>query len=471
MKKEKFEYICNGCGYTSSKWLGKCPSCQQWNTFVESLCESKVNSVNNEKSLTSKTKANLISQIKPSTYDRLSTGINELDRVLGGGIVKDSVIILTAEPGTGKSTILMQVCGNIADKGDKVLYVSGEENEGQIKSRADRINVFDKKNNLYLYSETVVENIINQIDEIKPSFVVIDSINTMHSIKYPDNPAGKEVQMKEVCFRLLSKAKTEGFAVCFIGQQTKKNELAGAREIEHAIDTVLYFESDNVSSLRVMRPSKNRFGNTDEIGLFEMKEHGLESIDNPSEIFITKRDKPIAGVALTVSLEGNRPLVVEIESLVRTTFYPNPSVISEYVKRDKLNTLLAIANIRGGIKVEGKDLFLQVTGGLKISEPSTSLGILMSIISASINEPINQKSVFMGEVSLAGDIKKVNNIERRLKELDHLGFEYAYIPKNNYKNSLDLKKLKVIEVSHIKELINIVFNEKNSFKGGLSKNK
>lgn len=469
MAKKRTEYICTECGYRNAKSLGKCPTCNNWNTMVEVEPEEESKNVNAKTSITSvngteKSIPKPLNKIVANTYDRLSTGVSEFDRVLGGGLVRGGVVIVTAEPGTGKSTILLQTSDNVAKLGKKVLYISGEENEGQIKSRGERLKIVKniieedvEDSNVYVVSETNLERILKHIDTIKPDLIIIDSLNTLFSDDCPENAAGEKVQMKKCGQSLISYAKKNEVALIFVGQQTKENKLAGIREIEHAVDAVIYFESDKNSSLRIMRPSKNRFGNTDEIGLFEMREEGLIAIENPSEIFVTQREQPVSGVALTVSLEGNRPLVVEIESLVRPTFYPNPTIVSEQVKKEKLNTLIAIAGLRGEVKVEGHDLFVQVTGGLKISEPSTSLGVLMSIISSSLKKPISNNSVFMGEVSLAGDIKKVGGLERRLKELDKLGFKYAYIPKNNYNDSIKLKNLKIIEVSNVKDVIQKVF--------------
>lgn len=464
MAKKRIDYECISCGYRTVSHLGKCPDCGSWNTLVEVEKEEEQKSVNAKTSINTKTKPLPLNKIVSNTYDRLSTGIDEFDRVLGGGLVRGGVVILTAEPGTGKSTILLQTSSNVATVGKKVLYISGEENEGQIKSRAERLNVIEKSiggnsedSNVYIVSKSNLEEILNDIEDIKPDLIIIDSLNTLYSSECPENSAGEKVQMKKCGQTLISYAKQNLVSLIFVGQQTKKNELAGIREIEHAVDCVIYFESDKGSSLRIMRPSKNRFGNTDEIGLFEMREEGLISINNPSEIFITQRDKQVSGVALTVSLEGNRPLVVEIESLIRTTYYPNPSIISEQIRKEKLNTLIAIAGLRGGVKVEGKDLFVQVTGGLKISEPSTSLGVLMSIVSSAKDLPISNDTVFLGEVSLAGDIKKVGGLERRLKELDKLGFKRVFIPKNNYNNIIKLKNLKVIEVTNVKDVIDKAF--------------
>lgn len=463
MSKKRIDYICTECGYKSVSWLGKCPDCNKWNTLVEVENEEDNKTVNSKTSINNKTKPLPLNKIKSNTYDRLSTGIEEFDRVLGGGLVKGGVVILTAEPGTGKSTILLQTSVNVAKENKKVLYISGEENEGQIESRAERLNIIEKSiskngdSNVYIVSKSNLEEILKDINDVKPTLIIIDSLNTLYSSECPENSAGEKVQMKKCGQTLISYAKQNLVSLIFVGQQTKKNELAGIREIEHAVDCVIYFESDKGSSLRIMRPSKNRFGNTDEIGLFEMREEGLISINNPSEIFVTQREKQVSGVALTVSLEGNRPLVVEIESLIRTTFYPNPSIISEQIRKEKLNTLIAIAGLRGRVNVEGKDLFVQVTGGLKISEPSTSLGILMSIISSAKDSPISNNTVFMGEVSLAGDIKKVGGLERRLKELDKLGFKNAFIPKNNYNNTIKFKNLKVIEVSNVLDVVSKVF--------------
>lgn len=453
LAKQKTIYECKECGYQTPKWIGKCPDCNKWNTIVEMEIVLDKNNINVKTSLTTtNNQPKLLSNIKATTYDRIKTNINEFDRVLGGGIVKDGVVILTAEPGTGKSTILMQVSDNVSKQNYKVLYISGEENEGQLKSRAERLGVKDIKSNLYIVSECDINKISKFIEDFNPDLIVIDSIQKMYDPNYPENLAGEKVQVKRCTEQLVKIAKNSNKALFIIGQQNKGNELAGPREMEHAVDCVLYFESDLTSSLRVMRASKNRFGNTDEIGLFEMTERGLISIDNPSDILITKRDKQESGVGLTVSLEGSRPLVIEIECLARNSFYPNPMIVSEHINIKKINILTAILGMKGGVFSNNKDLFIQVTGGLIIKEPAVNLGILMAMASSILDKPLSDKTIYLGEVSLTGDIKKVNNIERRIRELDRLGFEKVYIPKNNLKEPLNTNNIKIVEVKHVREL-------------------
>lgn len=472
MAKKKTVFRCQTCGYENPKSFGKCPSCGTWNDCIEiDKDKDSPKGVNSDNSLSSEEPPQVLRNIKATNYDRIPTKINEFDRVLGcdidekgqvnTGMVKDGIVILTAEPGTGKSTILMQVSDNVAKQGYKVLYVSGEENKGQLKSRAERLEVDESNDNIYIISESDMNKILKYIDVINPDLIIIDSIQKMFSPDFPDNPAGKSVQVTACTQQLVKVAKSKKKALFIIGQQTKDNTLAGPREMEHDVDCVIYFESDKNTSLRVMRASKNRFGNTEEIGLFEMCEKGLVSIDNPSDILVTQREIPESGVALTVSLEGNRPLVVEVECLARQSFYPNPMIVSEQINVKKINILTAILGMKGGVNANGKDLFVQVTGGLKINEPAVNLGVLMAMASTILNVPLEDKTVYLGEVSLTGDIKKISDVERRIRELDRLGFSKVYIPKNNLKQDMKLDNIQIIEVKHVRELIKELKDKKD----------
>lgn len=456
--KNKTVFKCSNCGYVSPKWVGRCPECDNWNTFEEREIQNQKNS----RSASARVTKPLVrlTHVKAGNSDRIVTGINEFNRVMGGGIVKDSITIITAKPGAGKSTLLLQVAGDVASKGLKVLYASGEESESQIKSRADRI--FNKiEDGVWVYSDNSMDNVLNVVSQVDPDLLIVDSIQTFILEGFPGSRAGSPTQTMECANELLKLAKdpVRPRAVFLVGQMNKSEEIAGLRALEHLVDTVLILDGDNEEELRGLSVSKNRFGSTWERGYFSMTENGLESIDNPSEYFMTSRDKneKVSGCALTVVKDGSRPIIVEIESLVSKTYTPYPSRIGECVRREQLNTLISILEQRGRISLYDKDVVIKTTGGLKFKEPAVNLSIIMSIVSSVYDKEIPNDTAFISDVGLTGELKKVPSLELRIRELDRRGFGHVYVAKNALIRSLDIKNIEVHEVKSIQEVIGMVF--------------
>ena len=424
MAKIKTVYVCKDCGYETPKWLGKCPDCNNWNTFEEEVVQAKSTSKAVTTSRTPKKVAKKLTEVTSSKSDRIVTGINEFDRVMGGGIVRDSITIITARPGAGKSTLLLQVADCIAKKGHKVIYASGEESDSQIKNRADRI--LDNINeNIWVAQETSLDNVVDSIEEIDPDLIIIDSIQTFTMEGYLPARAGSPTQTMECANELLRVAKNDKRqrAVIIVGQMTKADELAGLRALEHLVDTVLIIEADSDEELRGLVSSKNRFGSTGETGFFQMSEKGMISIDNPSEFFMTKREdgEIVSGSTLTVIKEGSRPIITEVESLVSKTFTPYPTRIGETLGKDKLNTLISILEQRGGINLYDKNVIIKTTGGMRIREQGINLAVIMSIVSSVKQRGIEANIAFIADVGLTGELKKVPSIEVRVKELARMG--------------------------------------------------
>nr|WP_041706852.1 DNA repair protein RadA [Ruminiclostridium cellulolyticum] len=456
--KNKTVFKCSNCGYVSPKWVGRCPECDNWNTFEEREIQNQKNSRSASARITKPLVR--LTQVKAGNSDRIVTGINEFNRVMGGGIVKDSITIITAKPGAGKSTLLLQVAGDVASKGLKVLYASGEESESQIKSRADRI--FNKiEDGVWVYSDNSMDNVLNVVSQVDPDLLIVDSIQTFILEGFPGSRAGSPTQTMECANELLKLAKdpVRPRAVFLVGQMNKSEEIAGLRALEHLVDTVLILDGDNEEELRGLSVSKNRFGSTWERGYFSMTENGLESIDNPSEYFMTSRDKneKVSGCALTVVKDGSRPIIVEIESLVSKTYTPYPSRIGECVRREQLNTLISILEQRGRISLYDKDVVIKTTGGLKFKEPAVNLSIIMSIVSSVYDKEIPNDTAFISDVGLTGELKKVPSLELRIRELDRRGFGHVYVAKNALIRSLDIKNIEVHEVKSIQEVIGMVF--------------
>lgn len=460
--KNKVIYRCSICGFESIKWIGKCPDCNSWNSFDEAIVETKKNSVNSNNFNSPKKPIKRLSDVKSSNSDRIVTSINEFNRVMGGGIVKDSITIITAKPGAGKSTLLLQVAEDIASKGYKVVYASGEESDSQIKNRADRI--LDKINeNIWIVSDPSLNNVISSINEIDPNLIIVDSIQTFTLDECLPSRAGSPSQTMECANELLKIAKNSERprAVIIVGQMTKNDELAGLRALEHLVDTVLLIEGDSEDELRGLLSSKNRFGGTGEMGFFSMTEKGMVSIDNPSEFFMTKREDGdiVTGCALTVIREGSRPIIVEIESLVSNSFTPFPSRICESLGRDQLNTLISILEQRGGINLFNKNVVIKTTGGLKLREQSINLSVIMSIASSVYNKGILNNTVFISDVGLTGELKKVPSLELRIKELDRMGFKRVYVAKNAFSRAVKFNSIEVIQLKTLHEVINHVFGK------------
>lgn len=453
--KLKTVFKCTNCGEEQIAWTGKCPSCGAWDSLVEEVVEKKSKS----QSLSSKKiykKSNRLNSIKVDSSERFLTNINEFDRTIGGGIVKDSISILTAKPGAGKSTLLLEIAKNLALHGHKILYISGEESESQIKNRALRImDVIPE--DIFIISTNSMDIALHEIELLNPDVIFLDSIQTLGLEQYSQRP-GTPTQTIECANELVNicKSTEKPKAAIMIGHMTKSGEMAGLMTLEHLVDTVLILESESDSQLRVLRTTKNRFGYTGEIGLFNMEEGGLKEVQNPSEYFITPRKHPVEGSAISVIKEGSRIITVEVESLVSHSFTPYPIRIGDSLRKDQLNTLISILEQRSGINLYDKNVILKTTGGLKLSEQSVNLAIIMSIVSSLKNKGIDNSTVFIAEVGLTGELKRVPEIEKRLLELDRLGFKKAYISKSKV-DKRKFKTLDVVECDTINEVIREVF--------------
>ncbi|WP_207559137.1 DNA repair protein RadA [Ruminiclostridium hungatei] len=458
--KSRTVYKCSNCGYEAPKWVGRCPDCQNWNTLEEVAAEVKKSGrVSQPRAIK---KIARLTEIKAGNSDRILTGINEFNRVMGGGIVRDSITIITAKPGAGKSTLLLQVADDVASRGLKVLYVSGEESESQIKNRADRL--FDSiETGVWVYSDNSMDNVLEAVNRLDPDLLIVDSIQTFVLEGFPGSRAGSPTQTMECANELLKLAKDpqRPRAVFLVGQMNKNEEIAGLRSLEHLVDAVLILDGDNEEELRGLSVTKNRFGSTWERGYFSMTEKGLVSIDNPSEFFMTARDKneAVSGSALTVVKDGSRPIIVEIESLVSKTFTPFPSRIGECIRREQLSTLISILEQRGKISLYDKDVVIKTTGGLKFKEPAVNLSIIMSIVSSVYDREIPGSTVFISDVGLTGELKKVPSLELRIRELDRRGFKRVYIAKNGLIRAQDIKHLEIVECKSLQDVIRHVFQK------------
>lgn len=460
MKKNKTIYICSSCGHQHHRWQGFCNSCGDRSTLIEKeeMSTTASKQVQPQSQPVTKPIKRLI-ETSSSKSDRYVTSISEFNRVMGGGIVKDSLSIITAVPGAGKSTLLLQISQDLASKGYKVLYASGEESESQIKSRAERIlpNIHE---NIWIHSETNMNQVLGVIDAVDPDIVIIDSIQTFALDEYPSRP-GSPTQTMECANALLKVAKNPNRprAVMMVGQMTKDNELAGLRALEHLVDTVLVLHGDNGEELKQLSATKNRYGSTGEIGFFSMEENGLRAIDNPSEFFITQRNEIVVGSALTVIKEGTRPIIVEIESLVTPTFTPYPSRISECLRKEQINTLTAILEQRAGLKLMAMDVVIKTTGGIRLREQSSNLAVLMSIVSSYKGKGIPNDTVFIADIGLTGELKKVPTIEGRIREIERMGYQKVFIAKGALRNINAFKNIEIYPCNTLSEVIYKVFED------------
>lgn len=456
MAKVKISYKCTACGATYPKYGGKCTAvgCGKWNTIVEdtdSVLEDRKSKESKSYPKGVNTAKRLI-DIDNSSEERFLTGMGEFDRVLGGGMVKGSISILTAPPGTGKSTLILQISQNFAKQGIPVVYASGEESDTQIKLRSNRI-LTELSDDVYVMPGHNLEDIFASVDEVKAGLLIVDSIQTC-TVDYIDGKAGGNAQLLECSERIRKKAKSEGLMVVLIGQMTKKDELAGSRQLEHLVDAVFEFEA--IEELRMLRGIKNRFGSIGEVGMFEMDSDGLNPIDNPSKYFLTERDEPICGSALGITKEGTRPIVVEVECATSKSLAPFPARYTEGLKKEKLNIILTVLE-SSGVNFYEENVIVKPTGGLRLNENATDLSIVMSIMSAKKKMPIPQGTVFIGEIGLTGEIKKVPAIETRLRELDRMGFKEVIVPNQSIKGGLDDLKIKVTKMKTINDCIRHVF--------------
>ncbi|WP_430411408.1 DNA repair protein RadA [Kordia sp.] len=452
MAKVKTTFFCQNCGSQFAKWQGQCTSCKQWNTIVEEVIqkEVKANWQKQEKGVSRVSKPTLIHEISSATEKRLPTSDQELDRVLGGGIVPGSLILLGGEPGIGKSTLLLQISLKLPYK---TLYVSGEESQKQIKMRAERIS--QKNSNCFVLTETKTQNIFKQIGEIQPDIVIIDSIQTLHS-DYIESSAGSISQIRECTTELIKFAKESGTPVLLIGHITKDGNIAGPKILEHMVDTVLQFEGDRNHVYRILRSLKNRFGSTSELGIYEMLSDGLREVSNPSEILISKNADELSGTAIAATLEGARPLMIEIQALVSTAVYGTPQRSTTGYNAKRLNMLLAVLEKRAGFKLAAKDVFLNITGGISIDDTAIDLAVIAAILSSNEDEEISKTNCFAAEIGLAGEIRPINRIDQRILEAEKLGFTRFFTSKHN-KISLKNTKIEIVLVSKIEDLVSHLF--------------
>jgi DNA repair protein RadA/Sms len=471
MAKTKIAYFCQSCGFEAAKWLGKCPACSQWNTFVEEILEKPNTAVPNWKTAsTTQQRANKPVQVTDITFteeDRLLTPDKEFNRVLGGGIVAGSLVLIGGEPGIGKSTLMLQLALNMPNI--KVLYVSGEESDRQIKMRAERLSTLPTKGRAigegcFILTETSTQNIFKQIEELQPDLVVIDSIQTLHSAHIESTP-GSVSQVRECTAELLRFAKESSTPVFLIGHITKDGMIAGPKILEHMVDTVLQFEGDRHHVYRILRTIKNRFGSSSELGIYEMLGEGLREVSNPSEILLSQRDEPLSGITISATLEGMRPMLIETQALVSISAYGTPQRTATGFDTKRMSMLLAVLEKRCGFKLGAKDVFLNITGGIRVEDPAIDLGLAAAIISSHEDIPIPFKTCFAGEIGLSGEIRAVNRVEQRIAEAQKLGFEQIFISKYNMptagqdKKRMDLSRYKidVKMVSSIEEVFGLLF--------------
>jgi DNA repair protein RadA/Sms len=452
MSKPKTVYVCQNCGAESAKWIGRCPACGEWNTYQEEIIAPASRHQPSFGSIGEKKKPVLLDNIQSDEKARQRTGLTELDRILGGGMVGGSLILLGGEPGVGKSTLALQLALSLKNK--RILYVSGEESEEQISLRAKRI----KKSNpeCYILCETDLENILTHSESIKPDLIIIDSVQTIRTGML-ESSAGTVSQVRESAARLLKYSKITGIPVFLIGHITKDGTLAGPKVLEHIVDVVLYFEGDNNYVYRILRSVKNRFGSTSELGIFEMLETGLREVNNPSEMFINQHDEPLSGIAIAATVDGLRPFLIETQALVSSAVYGTPQRSSTGFDIRRLNMLLAVLEKRAGFRLAIKDVFLNIAGGIKVSDPAIDMAILSSILSSNLDIPVDRNICFAGEAGLTGEIRPVSRIEQRIREASKMGFSKIYTSKLQRNINLKETGIQVIAVGKIENLVRNLF--------------
>ena len=452
MKKNKTSFFCQHCGYMSPKWLGKCPSCNGWNCFAEELVSQTDSGSRAEMQFDGKPIA--VSDIPAEEGERTLTGIAEIDRVLGGGIVNGSAILIGGEPGIGKSTLMLQMMKNLAQSGRKVLYVSGEESAHQIKLRSNRIGAAAA--DLLVLVEVSLEKILEQIKKIDPAIVVIDSIQTVYSGDLMSAP-GSVGQVREASSRLILSAKKNGIPMFLVGHVTKDGSIAGPKVLEHMVDTVLYFEGDSGHAYRIIRSIKNRFGPTNEIGVFEMRDKGLEEVPNPSAFFLAERPQNAPGSVVVASLEGTRPILVEIQALASVSNLGMPRRTAIGVDHNRVSLLVAVLDKICGLHLGGSDIFINVAGGVRVEEPAVDLGVVAAMASSFLDRPVDARTVILGEVGLTGEVRAVSQMELRVKEAARLGFNRCIVPRTNMASLTQTAKMEICAISSLKELLENLF--------------
>lgn len=449
MAKKKTKFMCQSCGYESPKWMGRCPGCGEWNQMVEEVeVVTKTRGVFNHTASSTPTKATPLTSIESMEEPRVTTDMLELNRVLGGGIVPGSLVLIGGDPGIGKSTLLLQVSDQLTKKQEKVLYISGEESVKQTKLRANRLDI--KSENLYVYAETNLDPIRQTIEELAPPFVIIDSIQTIYHPEVTSAP-GSVSQVRECTAELMRLAKTKGIAIFIVGHVTKEGSIAGPRILEHMVDTVLYFEGERHHSYRILRAVKNRFGSTNEMGIFEMKEIGLEEVANPSEMFLEERSKGAAGSTVVASMEGTRPVLVEIQALISPTSYGNPRRMATGIDHSRLPLIMAVLEKRLGMLLQQQDAYVKVAGGVKLDEPAIDLAVAVSVVSSFRDQPTKPTDCIIGEVGLTGEVRRVSRVEQRVQEAAKLGFERIILPANNLGGWTPPSSIQVVGVHSVAE--------------------
>lgn len=452
MAKVKTKFVCQECGYETAKWFGKCPSCGEWNTLVEEI-ETKASDTKSQRGI-SKGKIEKIQNITSSKKDRIPTGSREMDRVLGGGIIESSLVLVGGDPGIGKSTLLLQVADHVSKKNLKVLYVSGEESGEQIKLRADRLGLGEGE--LYVLSETNIDIIKEMVEKEEPDLLILDSIQTIYSPEVVSAP-GSVSQVREVTAMVMRMTKVRDMASFIVGHVTKSGAIAGPRVLEHMVDTVLYFEGERHFSYRILRSVKNRFGSTNEIGIFEMREQGLVEVENPSEVFLRGRPVDAYGTVVTAAMEGTRPVLIEIQALVTYSPAGFAKRITTGIDNNRAAMLLAVLEKKAGLALQSSDTFLNVTGGLQLKEPACDLAILCALASSFKEIPIDFKTILLGEVGLTGEIRGVNSVEKRIIEAQKMGFKRAIIAEANLNATKDLKNIEIIPVNNVRQAMDLLF--------------
>ena len=452
--KTNSAFFCQECGYESSKWMGQCPSCKSWNTLVEETVVTSKKNVTASGRINERTEPSKLSAVNMQETDKIMTHIGELDRVLGGGIVPGSLTLVGGDPGIGKSTLLLQVCKNLSDDDRKVLYISGEESLKQIKLRAMRIGEFS--DNLLLLCETNIDTVEEVVKRVKPEVVVIDSIQTMYSEEVSSAP-GSVSQVREATGRLLQIAKGLTVSIFIVGHVTKEGTVAGPRVLEHMVDAVLYFEGDRYAAYRILRGVKNRFGSTNEIGVFEMTQGGLNEVVNPSEYMINGKPEGASGSIVACSMEGTRPILIEIQALVCDSNFGFPRRQATGTDFNRVNLLMAVLEKRVGIHMSNCDAYVNIAGGMKIMEPALDLGIAMAVVSSFKNKAIDDATMAFGEVGLSGEVRAVNMADQRVMEAKKLGFTTCILPKACMDKLLDIKGIKLVGVKSVQDAIDLMF--------------
>ena len=458
MAKKKTKFMCQECGYESPKWMGKCPGCGSWNKMVEEVekVTTRRGAFAHSEETTVAAKPTAITAVEVTNEARIYTDSKEFNRVLGGGIVRGSLVLIGGDPGIGKSTLLLQVSSQLANKNHSVLYISGEESLRQTKLRAERLGVMSDR--LLVYAETNLEDISLTIESIKPDFVIIDSIQTVFHPEITSAP-GSVSQVRECTSELMRIGKTKGIAIFIVGHVTKEGSIAGPRLLEHMVDTVLYFEGERHHTYRILRAVKNRFGSTNEMGIFEMKESGLEEVENPSEIFLEERSRGASGSTVVASMEGTRPVLVEIQALISPTSFGNPRRMATGIDHNRVPLLMAVLEKRVGLLLQNQDAYIKVAGGVKLDEPAIDLAIAVSIASSFRDKPTRPTDCIIGEVGLTGEVRRVSRIEQRVQEAAKLGFERVILPANNLSGWKCSERIQLIGVSSVSEALKVVFGE------------